>query len=61
MEKRLHDLFFGIFAASQLGSVEGFDHMVFRLAQDLGCLQAFRAAGARHTDSRAYKRWKGAG
>lgn len=58
MEKRLRDLFFGLFEASQLASVEHFDHMTFRIAEGLGCLEAFRAGGARHTDSRDYKRWK---
>lgn len=58
MERRLQDLFFGIFEASQLGSLEGFDHVVFRLAQDLGYLPQFVDAGARHVDSRYYNRWK---
>jgi hypothetical protein len=54
----LRDLFFRIFEASQVSRVEHFDHMAFQLAKDLGYLETFRAKGARHTDSRAYERWK---
>lgn len=51
-------LFFELFKAAKLGSVEHFDKKVFEIADKLGYGETFRAAGARHTDSRHYKRWK---
>jgi hypothetical protein len=52
------DLFFQIYEASKLQSVEQFSRNVFALAQNLGYLEELRAAGVRTTDCRAYKTWK---
>jgi hypothetical protein len=52
------DLFFNLFEASQLGSVEGFDKIVWKLARGLGVAETLHSAGVRTTDSRAYRTWK---